>query len=86
MKTVEHGEIIERPAWRRSICYLAGDRVRIISGPLGGLTGVVTEVNAARMCILVIDGIAGGVYCVAPQNTLERSEAPVLSVDPRFPR
>src|SRR5258708_1149552 len=50
------------PGRRPRTGFALGDRVRITSGELAGLTGVVTRLSARPDCVLIVDGWPDGVY------------------------
>jgi len=78
MIAIESEAIAGLQSWRRSMSYSTGDRVRILNGPLAGLTGVVRTAHAMSKCTVAIDGFAAGIYLFAASHAFERGEGPTL--------
>ena len=49
-----------------------GDKIRIVSGQLAGLTGVVLRLTDAGSYVLSIDHLTDGVYVVVGGQVLDR--------------
>jgi len=52
--------------------YEPGDRVRIATGKLSGLTGKVVSLRDHNNCVLTIDAWTDGVYVIVSSQSLER--------------
>ena len=61
---------LERPDDRKRETPALGDRVRISSGQLAGLIGVVKQITEGGKYALVIEGLAEGVMVVVSATAL----------------
>jgi ribosomal protein L24 len=52
--------------------YQPGDRIRIATGKLSGLTGRIVSLRDHNNCVLTIDAWTDGVYVIVSSQSLER--------------
>jgi hypothetical protein len=55
-----------------AVRFAPGDRIRIATGKLSGLTGKVASLRDHSNCVLTIDAWTDGVYAIVSSQSLER--------------